>query len=81
MPIRYSSMLVLSAVTTIFLTGSTAFAKNRHQGAKSIQARCLESVGAYNYPGTRRWRFSGGHGTAQWQAYYSCLDSYTMKKR
>ena len=81
MPIRYSLMLVLSVVTTVFLTASTAFAKNRHAGAKSIQVKCLESVGAYNYPGTHRWRFSGGIGTAQWQAFYSCLDSYTMKKR
>jgi hypothetical protein len=74
-------MLVLSVVTAMLVAASTTFAKNRRPGTKSIQVRCLESVGAYNYPGTRRWRFSGGIGTAQWQAFYSCLDSYTMKKR
>jgi hypothetical protein len=49
--------------------------------ARSVFAQCANQVGA-TYMGESRWRFSGsGHGLAQEQNFYNCIDSHTQGQR
>jgi hypothetical protein len=65
----------------IAATPAVAAAKKKStQGIGSIQEACLKEVGAQYRPEEKRWYFYSPVGTAQWSAFYDCLDRHTMKR-
>lgn len=81
---RLASIVAVCAGLSVALATSAVAAPKKKQPANnigSIQAECARQVGAQYRPEERRWYFSGPVGTAQWSAFYDCLDARTMKRR
>jgi hypothetical protein len=76
--IHISIVVLCAAIAT---TPATAAAKKKPSSIASIQVACLKQVGAQYRPEEKRWYFYGPASTAQWQAFYNCLDAHTMQKR
>jgi hypothetical protein len=73
------SIVVFCAVFAA--TPAVAAAKKKNtQSIGSIQVACLKEVGAQYRPEEKRWYFYSPVGTAQWSAFYDCLDRHTMKR-
>ena len=84
--VNYVAAILVAACAASIATNPAAAAakkqaKQRTSNGGSIQAICMKQVGAYYVPGEGGWQFSGGLGTAQWQAYYDCVDSHTRGRR
>ena len=47
----------------------------------SLRAQCHKEAGAYWNPDRRTWRYRGGRGSPQRQAFYACLDARLAGRR
>jgi hypothetical protein len=47
----------------------------------SLRAQCHKEAGAYWNPDRRTWRYRGGRGSPQRQAFYACLDARMAGRR
>jgi hypothetical protein len=84
MLIRYFMALTICAAASLPAGPASAAKKQNSAGkpAQSVQAKCLQQVGAVYHPAEQRWYFSAtGYGSPQEQAYYACLDQHLMGKR
>jgi hypothetical protein len=78
-----AAILVAACAASIATNPAAAASKKYKQQQPSsddaIRLACLKQIGATRQGGY--WYTQGGVGTAQQQAFYNCLDSYTMKSR
>lgn len=82
--VNYVAAILIAACTASLAIDPAAAAskKNKQQQTSSYHAlrvACLKQVGATVQGGY--WTIQGGIGSAQAQAFYSCLDSHTSKSR
>jgi hypothetical protein len=80
---RVAPIVALCAGLSIVLANDTASAQKKKQASNnlgSIQADCARQAGAQYRPEERRWYFYSPVGTAQWSAFYDCLDARTRKR-
>jgi hypothetical protein len=77
-----AAVLVAACAASIAANPADAAPKKQKRQLSSTDATrlaCLKQIGATRQGGY--WYTQGGIGTAQQQAFYNCLDSYTMNRR
>ncbi len=75
-----SNIAIVILCAVVIANPAAAATQKKSSSVGSIRVACLKQVGAQYRPGDNRWYFSGVIGTAQWQAFYDCLDRHTQKR-
>jgi hypothetical protein len=81
--VNYVAAILVAACAALIAVDPADAAANKRKrqpsGIDAIKLTCLKQIGATRQGGY--YYTQGGVGTAQQQAFYNCLDSYTMNRR